>query len=117
MTADPSPKLYTLANGLSAHPDRYPWAEMERDPWGTQGFELTLPRSTVELESNEGDYPITLRVRGERGEEIDALTVSGQRTDHVGLKQLYMAVSRSLRNIDNRLQEVLDELGIDAPPF
>lgn len=87
------------------------WEEVDRST-----FDLTLTRSTIRIEShNVSDYPYTLTIRDETGQVVDR--VNEDQTDfNYYLDPLFAAAKRNARGIDEKLTEIMIELGIDPFP-
>ncbi|MGV0805925.1 hypothetical protein [Mycolicibacterium setense] len=82
-------------------------------------YELNLTRSTLRIRSRDGDgqYPFFFSILDENGQPTETIQDDGDES-YVSWKlaELYSHASRSYSGADEKLMEVLRELGIDPEP-
>lgn len=118
MIPEHAKRIQNLIQGLVARSEggaenRLKWDDVDDDT-----FELSLTRSTLRIGSidRDGRYPMFFAVFDESGRLVESIERAGG-NDEFDLYRLYEAASRSHRGVDEKLTEVMDELGIPDPPY
>lgn len=114
MVVDSSRRIQALVKGLI---QKTRTGSLDWDFDSQELFELSLTRSTVQIRSKDGDglHPYGLTILDSNGRFVEGVESGNPEQDYYGLGELFEAVSRSHRGVDEKLTEILGELGIDEP--
>lgn len=119
MTADDyNDRLRRLVNGLIKGANLNANASSKWQRAGDGVYELNLTRSTLRIRSKDADgqYPYLFSILDENGQPIQTIEDDGDES-YVSwrLAELYEVAWRSDSGADEKLTEVLTELGLDKP--
>ena len=112
-------RLVNLVIGLTEKTTKGP--DSSRLKWekvGSDTYEISLIRTSLRIgtEASPGEYPYIFTVLDETGSVIERLREDHDSPDY-HLAELHGAASRSYTGIDEKLDEIFSELGINEPPF
>ncbi|MFW2239267.1 hypothetical protein ACVH9Z_34320 [Rhodococcus opacus] len=112
-------RVVALIGGLS---EKSRSGALQWESTGPEQYELSLTKSTIRVESRDGDgmYPYQFTLLNENGVRIETIDADGSASDPYQIRDLFDTASRSHRGVDAKLDEVLGELGIklpEEPPF
>ncbi|MBW4813463.1 hypothetical protein [Rhodococcus qingshengii] len=118
MIPEHAKRIQNLIEGLIARSEGGAENGLKWDDVGDDTFELSLTRSTLRIGSvdRDGRYPMYFEIVDESGRQVESISRDGG-DDEFGLERLYSSASRSHRGVDEKLTEVMDELGIPDPPY
>lgn len=118
MSSEYAQRMKNLIAGLIDRTEGGAEPALKWEGVGDDAFQLSLTRTTLQIESvdKDGAYPFVFVMYDENGRVIESVFRRGGDDDEFDLGRLYDAASRSHRGVDQKLTEVMEELGIpDAP--
>lgn len=111
-------KLATLIRGLTER-SKSGSPTPAWDHVGGDTYELSLTKSTLRVFSrdNDGTHPFGFTILDDRG--VPVANEYSQQTgeDPYNIASLHAAAARNHSQLDVKLDEILDELGFEEPPF
>lgn len=117
MSDSTSNRLIKLVHGLLAQTREgsRSWSETEQE----FVFECDTPRAAVRIESIDRDdsLPFRIVVLNSSGREVESLSSTSRSLDpldHDAFAELYQLAKRSALGADELIDDLFDELGIDA---